>query len=218
MQQLTMTKDRAVEWWDVPAPALQDDGQAIVRPLAVALCDMDQPTLRGETPVTGPVALGHEFAAEVVDVGDAVTAVSPGDRVVVPFQISCGTCDRCRAGQTGSCRSVPPLSMYGFGAFGGDWGGALSDLVRVPYADAMLVPLPGNVGAAAAASASGGGYAVRSGQVKSAVSGPVRRRPARCACCGSNRTRRRRTRPRCGPASASAPAPPGPSRACGRPS
>ena len=78
MQQLTMTKDRAVEWWDVPAPVLQDDGQAIVRPLAVALCDMDQPTLRGETPVTGPVALGHEFAAEVVDVGDAVTAVSPG--------------------------------------------------------------------------------------------------------------------------------------------
>jgi alcohol dehydrogenase len=154
MQQLTMARDRAVEWWDVPAPALEDDRQALVRPIAVALCDMDQPTLRGETPVAGPVALGHEFVAEVLDVGDAVRTVTPGQRVVVPFQISCGECARCRAGLTGSCATVPPLSMYGFGAFGGDWGGALSDVVRVPFADAMLVPLPAGVAPATAASTS----------------------------------------------------------------
>ena len=47
MQQLTMTADRRVEWWDVPAPALQGPGEALVRPLAVALCDLDQPILRG---------------------------------------------------------------------------------------------------------------------------------------------------------------------------
>jgi alcohol dehydrogenase len=92
--------------------------------------------------------------AEVVEAGDAVRSPAPGDRVVIPFQISCGECGRCRGGQTGDCERVPRLSMYGFGAFGGDWGGALSDLVRVPYANAMLVPLPDGVEPATVASAS----------------------------------------------------------------
>jgi alcohol dehydrogenase len=89
-----------------------------------------------------------------MDAGDSVSGVRPGDRVVVPFQISCGECSACRRGQTGDCERVPRLSMYGFGAFGGDWGGALSDLVRVPYADAMLVPLPAGVDPSVVASAS----------------------------------------------------------------
>ena len=154
MQQLTMTADRQVEWWDVPAPALQGPGEALVRPLAVALCDLDQPILRGDAPIPGPIAIGHEFVAEVTEVGDDVRGVAPGDRVVVPFQISCGACVRCRAGQTGDCTSVPPRSMYGFGIFGGDWGGALSDLVRVPFADAMLVAAPAGIAPAVLASAS----------------------------------------------------------------
>ena len=154
MQQLTMTADRQVEWWDVPAPALQGPGEALVRPLAVALCDLDQPILRGDAPIPGPIAIGHEFVAEVTEVGDEVRAVAPGDHVVVPFQISCGACARCRRGQTGDCTSVAPRSMYGFGAFGGDWGGALSDLVRVPFADAMLVAAPVGIAPAALASAS----------------------------------------------------------------
>jgi alcohol dehydrogenase len=154
VKQLTLVEPGRVEWVDAPEPALQGDGEAIVRPLAVALCDLDANIISGKFPLQAPVALGHEFVAEVVDVGDAVTAARPGDRVVVPFQISCGECGRCRRGQTGDCESVPRLSMYGFGAFGGDWGGALSDLVRVPYADAMLVPLPGGLDPATVASAS----------------------------------------------------------------
>jgi alcohol dehydrogenase len=70
---------------------------------------------------------------------------SSGEHVVVPFQISCGTCERCRRGMTGDCAAVAPLSMYGFGALGGEWGGMLSDLALVPYAEAMLVPLPQDV-------------------------------------------------------------------------
>jgi len=154
MQQLTMTADRKVEWWDVPEPALRGGGEALVRPLAVALCDLDQPILRGEAPIPGPIALGHELVAEVTDVGDDVRGVAPGDRVVVPFQISCGECARCRAGLTGDCSAVPPRSMYGFGALGGDWGGALSDVVRVPFADAMLVAVPAGVAPAVLASVS----------------------------------------------------------------
>jgi len=108
MRQLTMTADRDVEWWDVPEPALEGDLEALVRPLAVALCDLDQPILRGIAPIPGPIAIGHEGVAEVVDVGDSVRGVVPGDRVVVPFQISCGGCERCRRGQTGDCHSVRP--------------------------------------------------------------------------------------------------------------
>jgi alcohol dehydrogenase len=73
--------------------------------------------------------------------------------VTIPFQISCGECERCRRGQTGNCESVPRLSMYGL-PLGPDYGGFLSDVVRVPFADAMLVALPDGVDAAEAASVS----------------------------------------------------------------
>jgi threonine dehydrogenase-like Zn-dependent dehydrogenase len=154
MKQLTLVETGRVEWLDAPEPTLEGAGQALVRPIAVALCDLDANIVQGTFPLQAPVALGHEFVAEVVEVGDAVGSVRPGDSVVVPFQISCGECERCRRGQTGDCESVPRLSMYGFGAFGGDWGGALSDLVRVPYADAMLVALPDGIEPATVASAS----------------------------------------------------------------
>jgi alcohol dehydrogenase len=154
MKQLTLVEPGRVEWIDAPAPSIQGAGEAIVRPLAVALCDLDANIVSGEFPLQTPVALGHEFVAEVVDAGDSVKGVRPGDRAIVPFQISCGECSRCRRGQTGDCETVSRLSMYGFGAFGGEWGGALSDLVRVPYAEAMLVPLPDGVDPATVASAS----------------------------------------------------------------
>lgn len=146
MRQLTLTGPRTLEWATVPEPDLQDDGQALVRPLAVATCDLDQPMVLGRAPFPAPIALGHECVAEVLAVGRSVRSVRVGDRVVVPFQISCGTCTPCHRELTGDCDSVPRLSMYGFGAFGGaGWGGFLSDLVRVPFADAMLVPVPPDV-------------------------------------------------------------------------
>lgn len=106
----------------------------------------------GATPVALPLHLGHECVAEVLSIGEQVTSVRPSDRVIVPFQISCGECAPCRAGRTGSCTSVPPLSMYGFGVATGHWGGAFSDELAVPYADAMLVALPDAIDPAAAAS------------------------------------------------------------------
>ena len=142
MRQLEITGTRTVEWRDAPDPSLGGDGEAIVRPLAVAMCDLDAAFLTGMVPLGDPFPLGHECIAEVVDAGDAVGSVTPGDTVVVPFQISCGDCDACRAGHTGSCLSVPRGSAYGMQPLGGDWGGALADRLRVPYADAMLVPVP----------------------------------------------------------------------------
>jgi D-arabinose 1-dehydrogenase-like Zn-dependent alcohol dehydrogenase len=103
----------------------------------------------GGTPFLLPLHFGHECVAEVLSVGERVATVKPGDRVVVPFQISCGSCGACRAGLTANCEAVPPVSMYGFGVGGGHWGGAVSDELAVPYADGMLVPLPSGVQPAA---------------------------------------------------------------------
>jgi alcohol dehydrogenase len=141
VKQLTFAEAGKLEWREVSEPRLEGDGEAIVRPLAVATCDLDLAFVRGVAPVAREFAFGHECVAEVVAVGDAVTVAAPGDLVSVPFQISCGECDRCRRGQTGNCESVDFLSTYGL-PLGPDYGGFVSDLARVPYADAMLVPVP----------------------------------------------------------------------------
>ena len=156
MRALTFAGPDTLEWRDAPEPRLGGDGEAVVRPLAVATCDLDDLIVAGGSPFPPPFALGHEGVAEVVDVGDAVTSVRPGDRVVVPFQISCGACGACVAGRTGNCETVPFAASYGFG-FGPEatrWGGFLADLVHVPYADAMLIPVPDGVAPEIAAGAS----------------------------------------------------------------
>lgn len=144
MRALTYAGPDTLEWREATAPRLGGDGEALVRPLAVATCDLDALIVGGLSPFPAPFALGHEGVAEVVEVGDGVGGVRPGDRVVVPFQINCGTCAACADGRTGNCASVPFAATYGFG-FGEEgtrWGGFLADLVHVPYADAMLVPVP----------------------------------------------------------------------------
>ena len=152
MRALTLAGPGRIEVRDVPEPHIEEAGQALVRPVAVARCDLDLAFVRGAAPMAAPFALGHECIADVVEVGSGVRAVRPGDRVVVPFQISCGACRRCARGQTGSCEAVPRMASYGLaGMTGAEYGGALSDLLRVPYADAMLVPLPAGVDPVAAA-------------------------------------------------------------------
>lgn len=155
MQQLEFIETGKLEWRDVSAPRIGADVEALVRPIAVATCDLDAGIVRGEVPLAGPFPFGHEGVAEVIDVGCAVRTVAPGDVVSVPFQISCGTCDQCGRGRTAHCTAVPRLSMYGLGSLSGaPWGGFLSDVVRVPFADAMLVPIPAGVAPEAVASLS----------------------------------------------------------------
>lgn len=153
MQSLHFVGVGRFEWREVPAPVLAADTDAIVRPLAVARCDLDLYIATGIVPFTGPFAFGHESVGEVVAAGPAAGVV-PGQRVVVPFQLSCGRCDACRRGFTGSCESFPPLANYGLGgAPRRDYGGALADLMHVRHADHMLVSLPAGVDPVAAASA-----------------------------------------------------------------
>jgi len=134
-----------LRWEDVPEPALQDDRDVLVRPVAVARCDLDAPIAIGLYPMAPSFPMGHEMVGRVVDRGDAAGDVAVGDLVVVPFQISCGSCPSCVRGFTGSCESVPPGSSFGLAPQGHVFGGALSDLVRVPFADHLLLPLPDGV-------------------------------------------------------------------------
>jgi threonine dehydrogenase-like Zn-dependent dehydrogenase len=143
MRQLMFEGDGRYTWRVGADPTLSGPAQALVRPLMVACCDLDVGVSRGRIPMTPGHAVGHEGVAEVVAVGSDVALVKVGDRVVVPFQINCGTCRACRRGVTGSCMSLPFMAMYGMAPIAGlDGGGFMADFVLVPHADAMLIPLP----------------------------------------------------------------------------
>src|SRR6201987_889446 len=155
MRQLTFEDVGRYAWREGPDRKITAPEQALVRPLLVACCDLDVAVAHGRLPMPPGHAVGHEGLAEVVAVGDEVTSVQVGDRVVVPFQISCGSCRECRRGVTGSCGSLPLMAMYGMAPLAGlDGGGFMSDLVLVPYADAMLIPIPPTVDPIAIASLS----------------------------------------------------------------
>jgi threonine dehydrogenase-like Zn-dependent dehydrogenase len=154
VEQLTYLGPGELAWREAPAPKLESDCAALVRPLAVATCDLDALIIGGEAPFRAPIPLGHECVAEVIDVGDGVRDIRPGQRVSVPFQISCGDCVACRRGRTGSCQREGPMATYGFGPSAQRWGGFLSDTVLVPFADHMLVAVPDGLAPAAVASAS----------------------------------------------------------------
>ena len=153
MRQLTFVEAGKLEWQDAPDLRLEGDGEALVRMVSVATCDLDKMIVRGLVPTDGPFPVGHEGVAEVLEVGDAVKGFRPGDLVSVPFQVACGECVTCRRGHTGNCERVDRMSMYGL-PIGTNWGGFLSDAVRVPFADAMLLAVPDDVDPAAIASLS----------------------------------------------------------------
>ncbi|WP_326719035.1 MULTISPECIES: zinc-dependent alcohol dehydrogenase family protein [unclassified Streptomyces] len=127
-------------WQDVPDPAIQDAGDAIVRVDAVTICGTDLHILKGDVPeVPSGTVLGHEAVGEIVEVGSDVRTVRPGDRVLVSCITACGRCRFCREGSYGQCRG------------GGGWilghliNGTQAQYVRVPYADLSVYPLPGAV-------------------------------------------------------------------------
>ena len=148
MRQLNYIGTRDLEWRDVPEPSLRDDRSAIVRPLTVSTCDMDGIAIHGLLQLRGPTPLGHEGEGVVVEVGDKVKKHIPGDRVIIPWKIACGTCVHCSRGHTAQCESVPPEDAYGWGPTSPAWGGFLSNAVVVPWADHMLTRLPEGAGIA----------------------------------------------------------------------
>ena len=153
MRQLTCTRPGVLEWREVPEPVIQEPTDALVRPVAVARCELDPLlVLVGPTSADG-FAVGHEAVVEVVAVGDEVADLPVGSLALPSFQVCCGECPTCRRGHTGCCERYPVLSDYGMQPLSGhEYGGMLSDLVRVPHAAAMLAPLPDGLDPVAVAS------------------------------------------------------------------
>lgn len=152
VRELIFVSPGKLEWRDRAEPAIQMPTDAIVRPLAATTCDLDRLIIRGETPFTGPFAIGHECLGEVVAVGPQVQRHRTGDLVVVNWHISCGHCLRCTTARPNSCANHQPGAMYGLPGLG-DWGGTFSDLLRVVAADTALTSLPAGLDLAAVASA-----------------------------------------------------------------
>lgn len=169
MQQLTFLGKNRVDWREVAEPTLQSEREAIVRPFVAARCDGDSLFLFhnyrkamplgvnlhyldpkvldafGNPPLQPPFGVGHEAIGEVTEIGSAVKNVKQGDVVVVPWAISCGKCQPCYQQLPANCSrngKKTLISAYGFGAGTGGFGGMVSDKIRIPFADAMLVKIP----------------------------------------------------------------------------
>ncbi|MDX3102643.1 zinc-binding dehydrogenase [Nonomuraea angiospora] len=171
VRELVFLRSGRLAWRERAAPRPAEPGDAVVRPFLAGRCDGDtlpihRPVSRalqagmalglvdpivaaicGKIPFQGPFPIGHECVAEVVAVGSGVRKVRIGQTVVVPWAVSCGACPRCLAGLTSKCATTTraTLAAYGFGPASGPWGGMVTDLIRVPHADHMLVPVPDGV-------------------------------------------------------------------------
>ena len=139
MNQALVLGPEGLAWVELPEPVLTDAHEAIVRPIAATVCDIDLQMLAGEIPLLSPTPIGHEGVAEVMEAGEE-SGVRRGDLVSVSCMIACGRCDRCAADLRAGCRAVPRGAM--FGAPGQPWGGMLADAVKVPFARGMLTLLP----------------------------------------------------------------------------
>jgi threonine dehydrogenase-like Zn-dependent dehydrogenase len=140
----------------VPDPQIVNPRDAIVRVTSTAICGSDLHLYHDYIPTmhAGDV-LGHEFMGEVVDLGKSVTNLAIGDRVIVPFTISCGRCFFCRRQLWSLCDNSNPNAamadkLYGYsgsGLFGyshlyGGYAGGQAEYVRVPFADVGLFKVP----------------------------------------------------------------------------
>ncbi len=124
---------------EVPEPAIEDPRDAIVRVTSTAICGSDLHFVTGKAPLYPGETLGHEAVGFVETVGAEVRRFAPGDRVVLAFDVVCGTCWFCEKGQTSLCEEFRNL---GAGTFGGGLGGAQAERVRMPFADVNLLPIP----------------------------------------------------------------------------
>jgi glutathione-independent formaldehyde dehydrogenase len=128
----------------VTDPTIERPTDVIVRVTSSAICGSDLHMYEGRTAAEPGIVFGHENLGIVEDVGDAVSSIKKGDRVVMPFNVACGFCRNCLAGYTGFCLTVNPGfagGAYGYVAMG-PYRGGQAEYLRVPYADFNCLKLP----------------------------------------------------------------------------
>jgi glutathione-independent formaldehyde dehydrogenase len=129
---------------EVPDPRLQHPNDVIVRITSTAICGSDLHMYEGRTAAKPGIVFGHENLGIVEEVGEGVTSIKQGDRVVMPFNVACGFCKNCVRGYTAFCLTVNPGfagGAYGYVAMG-PYEGGQAEKLRVPYADFNCVKLP----------------------------------------------------------------------------
>jgi threonine dehydrogenase-like Zn-dependent dehydrogenase len=143
---------------EVPDPIIEDPKDAIVRITSTCICGSDLHLMNGFVPAmcAGDV-LGHEPMGEVVEVGAEAKAagLKVGDRVVVPFQMICGECEQCRAGNFSVCQTTnrnaglakaffgdTTAGLFGYSHITGGYAGGQAEYMRVPYAATTVVKVP----------------------------------------------------------------------------
>lgn len=151
------TKDIVVQ--EVDEPRILNPRDCIVRITATAICGSDLHLYDGYVPTMerGDI-LGHEFMGEVVEIGPEVRQLNVGDRVVVPFTISCGACSHCRRGQWSCCDNTnpnawmaeklhgySPAGIYGYSHLMGGYAGGQAQYARVPFADVGPIRIEGDL-------------------------------------------------------------------------
>ncbi|WP_296150552.1 zinc-dependent alcohol dehydrogenase [uncultured Flavobacterium sp.] len=138
----------SIKYDTVDDPKLVENDDIILKVTSTAICGSDLHIFSGGIPQPRPMVLGHEFMGIVEEVGKGVTHLKPGDRVVVPFPVACGTCYFCNHELPGHCENSNPdhygpeggvLTEKGGALFGytdlyGGYDGGQSQYVRVPYA------------------------------------------------------------------------------------
>lgn len=130
---------------DIENPRIQNPTDVLVRITTSGICGSDLHMYDGRTQVEPGLVFGHEPMGVVEEVGDAVYTIKKGDRVVMPFNVSCGFCFNCLRGFPNACLTVNPQSAGGaYGYVGmGPFEGAQAEYLRVPFADYNCVELPG---------------------------------------------------------------------------
>ncbi|MFI6044523.1 alcohol dehydrogenase catalytic domain-containing protein [Nocardia sp. NPDC051321] len=149
MKAVTWQGKRKVTVETVPDPRIEEPTDAIIEVTSTGICgsDLHLYEVLGAYMSSGDV-LGHEPMGRVVATGAAVTGLSEGDRVVIPFQISCGGCLMCRTGLPTQCETTQVreygcgAALFGYSKLYGQVPGGQAEYLRVPHADFTHVKVP----------------------------------------------------------------------------
>jgi glutathione-independent formaldehyde dehydrogenase len=148
MKAVVFQKTRELTVETVADPDLDTSSDALIRLTSSAICGTDLHIYEGRMGEPTGMVIGHEPLGVVEEVGSAVVAVKPGDRVAVPTHICCGFCASCVSGRSAECLMTNPGqagAAYGYPNMG-DYKGAQAELLRVPFADANCLRVPGEPG------------------------------------------------------------------------
>jgi glutathione-independent formaldehyde dehydrogenase len=146
MKAVVYKSPRTVAVENLDDPRIEQPTDAIVKITTTNICGSDLHMYEGRTSAEPEMVMGHENLGVVQDVGQAVSRIAPGDRVSVPFNIACGTCQNCNRGWTSFCLRTNPTDGVDGAAYGyanmGPYRGGQAEFLRVPFADFNLLTLP----------------------------------------------------------------------------